>query len=242
MQATMDYRLSHLASDKGTLYDKHFREYGWRQYLWGREKQTLREVLYDFFAFEPVCCLDFACGTGRILEFLSSRVSTCTGLDISPSMLSLCRKKLPDAELIEGDVTQKDMLKGRIFNLITAFRFFANAQQPLRKEVLLSLHRHLDKEGILVLNNHRNHSNPLFAIGRLIGKQFNTLNHCEVMAVLNETGFTVEKIYAHGILPGHDKKWLSYPQSWCCVADWLAEKIGIDRWLGQDLIYVCRKK
>jgi ubiquinone/menaquinone biosynthesis C-methylase UbiE len=242
MQAMIDYRLSHLASDKGTLYDQHFREYGWRQYLWQREKQTLRKVIYDFFAFEPVSCLDFACGTGRILEFIGPRVNTCTGLDISASMLSLCRKKLPDMELIEGDITHDDMLRGRVFNLITAFRFFANAQHSLRKEVLLALHRHLSEDGILVFNNHRNCSNPLFAIARLTGRQLHTLSHSDILAVLDETGFTAEKVYAYGILPGHDKAWLSYPESLCYGADWLAERTGLDQWLGQDLIYICRKK
>lgn len=238
----IDYRLSHLASDKGTIYDRNFREFGWRQYLWGREKQTLREVLYDFFAFEPVSCLDFACGTGRILEFLNPRVSTCTGLDISASMLSLCRKKLPDAELIEADITQCNVLKGRVFNLITAFRFFANAQPQLRKEVLLALHRHLAADGVLVFNNHRNHSNPLFGAARLLGKHFRTLSHSDILALLDETGFVVDKVHAYGILPGHDKTWLSWPESCCYGADWLADKTGFGQWLGQNLVYICRKK
>jgi ubiquinone/menaquinone biosynthesis C-methylase UbiE len=242
MQAMMDYRLSHLASDKGKLYDQPFCDYGWRQYLWQREKQTLRKILYDFFAFEPVSCLDFACGTGRILEFLNHRVNTCTGVDISASMLSLCRKKLPEVSLIEGDVTQDDILKGREFNLITAFRFFANAQQSLRKEVLLALHRHLAKDGILVFNNHRNRSNPLFATARLMGKQLNTLSHDEIMTLIDEAGFTLIRVYCTGVLPGLDKRRPSSPESWYYGTDWLAEKLVIGRWLGQNLIYVCLKK
>jgi ubiquinone/menaquinone biosynthesis C-methylase UbiE len=242
MQATMDYRLSHLASDKGKIYDQHFSDYSWRQYLWQREKQTLRKILYDFFAFEPISCLDFACGTGRILAFLRPRVNKCTGVDISASMLSICRKKMPQVNLIEGDITHQDFLEGHVFNLITAFRFFANAQPALRKEVLLALHRHLAEDGILVFNNHRNRSNLLFKIARLMGKQLHTLSHDEIITLIDETGFTLVRVYCSGALPGHDKRWLSYPQSWCYGADWLAEKLGLERWLGQNLIYVCRKK
>lgn len=242
MQAMIDYRLSHLASDKGQIYDQRFCEYGWRQYLWQREKQALRKILYDYFSFEPISCLDFACGTGRILEFLRPRVTECTGADISPSMLSLCRKKLPDAELIEGDITQKDIFNGRLFNLITAFRFFANAQQSLRKEVLKALGRHLTDDGILIFNNHRNHSNLLFRAARLFDRRIQTLSHSEILSLIDQTGFVVDKVYAYGVLPGHDKIWLSFPESWCYAADWFAEKTGLDRWLGQNLIYICRKK
>jgi SAM-dependent methyltransferase len=47
--------------------------------------------------------LELGCGTGAILAHLTS-VPMLTGLDRSPEMLHLARAKVPDAQLIEGDM------------------------------------------------------------------------------------------------------------------------------------------
>jgi len=56
--------------------------------------------------------LDVACGTGRHLEFLRRRYSV-TGLDLSPDMLRIARRRLPGVRLIRGDM--------RAFRLATRF-------------------------------------------------------------------------------------------------------------------------
>ena len=56
--------------------------------------------------------LEIACGTGSILEQLRPRYEV-TGLDLSEKMLAIAAEKVPDARLIQGDMTQ--------FNLNEAF-------------------------------------------------------------------------------------------------------------------------
>jgi SAM-dependent methyltransferase len=47
--------------------------------------------------------LELGCGTGSILARITS-VPFLTGLDISPEMLSVAREKVPDAQLVQGDM------------------------------------------------------------------------------------------------------------------------------------------
>ena len=59
--------------------------------------------------------LEVACGTGRYLEFFA-RDFTCTGLDLSPAMLSVARKRVKGAELVRGDMLT--MKLGRQFDVV----------------------------------------------------------------------------------------------------------------------------
>ncbi|RBQ21868.1 SAM-dependent methyltransferase [Spongiactinospora rosea] len=49
--------------------------------------------------------LDAACGTGRIAALLGERGHRVIGVDSSPEMLVHARKRVPDAEFREGDLT-----------------------------------------------------------------------------------------------------------------------------------------
>ena len=51
-------------------------------------------------------------------------------------MLALARERCPHAKVILGDVTTTPGLAPGPFDLITAFRFFLNAEPTLRNEVL----------------------------------------------------------------------------------------------------------
>jgi SAM-dependent methyltransferase len=48
--------------------------------------------------------LELGCGTGAMLEGLRE-IDRLTGIDRSPQMLAIARTKLPEARLIEGDIT-----------------------------------------------------------------------------------------------------------------------------------------
>ena len=70
--------------------------------------------------------LELGCGTGRILLPLATSGLPVVGLEISPEMLSLCRRKLEAAppevdqtvELVRGDM--RDFSLGRQFSIIIA--------------------------------------------------------------------------------------------------------------------------
>jgi SAM-dependent methyltransferase len=104
--------------------------------------------------------LELGCGTGRVLVPTAEAGIEIVGLDLSPSMLSVCREKLsrePKAvqskvQLIQGDLRQFDL--GREFSLVTIpFRPF---QHLITVEDQLSclncIHRHLVDGGRLILD------------------------------------------------------------------------------------------
>jgi len=151
-----DYRKSHMGASKPKEYDPQFWIPGATNHLfWQIERQILLDIM-DCLKPRPKRALDFACGTGRVLSFLEGHVPETVGVDISGDMLKLARHRCQRSQIIEGDVTTNpDLLTGK-FDLITAFRFFLNAQPELRQNVLAALRRVLADEGILVANFHLN--------------------------------------------------------------------------------------
>jgi SAM-dependent methyltransferase len=71
----------------------------WMEYIAG---------IWSLNSLAPSSVLDMACGTGSITVLLAKRGLWVTGLDASPSMLSVARRKLAaeglHATLIEGDM------------------------------------------------------------------------------------------------------------------------------------------
>lgn len=126
------YRDSHTEEGKGAIYDEHFKTETWRKILWNQEQYVLDSFLDTYFKNRAVNLLDFACGTGRIAGFLENRVETCTAVDVSKAMLDEAKKKLQKTKIIQADLTKNNVLEGRKFNLITAFRFFLNAEPGLQ--------------------------------------------------------------------------------------------------------------
>jgi SAM-dependent methyltransferase len=156
----ISYRESHQYAAKGAEYERHYETQPWERFLWSREREILLEILEKHFADRDIHLLDFACGTGRIAGFLEDRVETSTGIDVSDSMLAIARKKLRRTEIIEADITADDILKPRKFNLITAFRFFLNAEPELRCAAIGELTELLADDGCLVFNNHHSFGSP----------------------------------------------------------------------------------
>ena len=150
----ISYRESHKYAAKGAEYERHYETQAWEKFLWSREREILLEILEKYFAGRDIHLLDFACGTGRITSLLEDRVITSTGVDVSGSMLVIAREKLKRTEIIEADITANNILKPRKFNLITAFRFFLNAEPELRSLAMGELVELLTDDGHLIFNNH----------------------------------------------------------------------------------------
>lgn len=60
--------------------------------------------------------LDVACGTGALLAEMR-RWYEVTGVDVSPAMLEVARRRLPNVPLVEGDMRTFDL--GRTFDAVT---------------------------------------------------------------------------------------------------------------------------
>jgi SAM-dependent methyltransferase len=111
-------------------------------------------VFYAHFARQaggPV--LDAGCGTGRLLLPLIGAEIDVTGVDPSPAMLSLARRKLGDrVPLIEGDmrtVTLPERYALIIISINTFMHLLTTADQL---QALTNLGRHLAPQGRLIID------------------------------------------------------------------------------------------
>lgn len=233
MSNQKSYRESHL--NKGCDYHNNFVSLPHRAMIWRLEQKILDRILREFFPEKPLEYLDFACGTGRILGHMVPYVQNAVGVDVSQSMLKVARSNVPDATIIEVDITREDVLKRREFDLITAFRFFPNAEPALRSGALLTLKEHLKPKGILIFNNHRN-TRLWHDLG--LRKSNGLMSRREVRQLLDEANMKVLKEYPLAILPFSDKRFTG--------PKWLVEKLEVlasilpgKTWLAQNIVYVC---
>ena len=125
------YRNSHSSEGYGKKYFQGYQK-GYYFHQWENlEKPILQRILSDLSVNRVESALDFACGTGRILSVLEDYFSETIGVDVSYTMLEYARLMCPQSEIIHQDITVKPLDK--TVGLVTAFRFFTNAEQSLQK-------------------------------------------------------------------------------------------------------------
>src|SRR5438094_7124554 len=118
----MDYRDSHTGSDCAADYEAHYtrgRGYFYWQYF---EKPYLKKLFARLGKEFPGRYLDFACGTGRILQLGAPYFAESFGIDVSETMLAVARRSAPTTRLIRADVTTGPPDVGP-FTVISLFRF-----------------------------------------------------------------------------------------------------------------------
>jgi SAM-dependent methyltransferase len=211
-----------------------------RAMVWRLEQGALDGILRDHLLPEKPAHLDFACGTGRVLGHLLGRVASSTGVDVSSSMMEVAAKVAPGAELIEADLTQRDVLGERTFDLITAFRFFPNAEPELRRSIFGILARHLSPRGVLVFNNHKNRNSLRRRISRLLGRKesMGTMTLADVEALVAETGLRIVNAIPLASLP-FSKNHLPLPvRLFEPIERWMSGVSSLAG-LAQQVIYVC---
>lgn len=235
-----DYRESHLEPGKGESYHEAFLAKPYRRMVWEFEMRVLDCILRDSCWNSEIRYLDFACGTGRILSYLADRTAYSVGVDLSPSMLAVARRNNVGAEIIEADLTKNDVLGERKFDLITAFRFFPNAQPDLRREVMQILSRHLAEGGHVVFNNHKNTESSLNRIARLLRRGFHGMSTAEVNALLRDSDLEIVKVYHLCVLPVSEGFPL-LPVFALRPIEAFLSKLRPLRNLAGNLIFVCRR-
>lgn len=192
----MDYRESH--KQRGSSYDRYLADEPFSAYMTDIEHNLLRRIIPSLFPNTLPTYLDFACGTARITSVVSPLTKLSFGVDISESMLEKAKVKCPSTTFIHKDIT-KESLDIEPVDLITSFRFFGNAQDSLRSEVLAKLNILLKKDGYLVINNHRNPWSLKYMLGRLTGGESELdLSPRKLQSLLNKNGFRIKKTYGIG--------------------------------------------
>jgi SAM-dependent methyltransferase len=239
--SSSDYRQSHQDPAMASAYHRRFYANPYRAMMWEFERSFLDEIVADKFGGQPIRHLDFACGTGRILQHLEDVSSSATGVDVSEAMLSIARELVPGAELLTADITQSDLLSGRQFDLITAFRFFPNAQPELREAAIGALAKHLAPSAVLVFNNHKNRHSVLYALTRIMrmGRQ-RDMSHQDVVRLVSGAGLSITRTFHVGLVPAAEKV-RPLPTFLLRQIERALANFRVLRWLSSNTIYVCEK-
>jgi ubiquinone/menaquinone biosynthesis C-methylase UbiE len=242
--AEKGYRESHTDPGKGAEYEHLYATDSWNRYVWEREQQILQRAIADHLAGVDIRYLDFACGTGRVISFLEDQVSEATGVDVSPSMLEQARGKVTTARLVEADITRDDVLPKGSFDLITAFRFFVNAEPALREAGIAAMSELLAPGGILVFNNHHNSAAPYVQAVRSTLrfndglKEYNVMSRKQMESLASGAGLKIIDVMSAGLLRVPK---LHFKEE--TLARW-DDAAARRAWLGrfsEDLVAVCTK-
>jgi SAM-dependent methyltransferase len=222
-----------------------FAEHTYESHIWELEIPRLRQLVTALSQdADGVSHLDFACGTGRVMDALQAEQST--GIDISADMIQAAHRKLPDSRFLLGDVLVNPELLDRDYDLITAFRFFVGTTPLARTSILKLLGTHLrNSRSLLVFNIH---GNAWSVVGlrkalRMIGfgrEDPHVMSPPEVFRLVSAAGLEVRSWWGVGICPrqlyGTRLDRLARRiDRWAAGQSWL-------RWISRELVFVVQPK
>ena len=239
------YRGSHLPTINASVYEESVYSVGsFDSWIWAKERAFLIRAVKQRFREPPATYLDFACGTGRILSSLEGHVTKSTGVDISHAMLEIASKKVTNSEVIQGDITSDgDLAKGP-FALITAFRFFLNAEEELRDGALRALVQRLTPGGVLIVNLHGNKYSlrGLSATFRrwILRQPVNQISYWKFRRELHSVGLKIVEVRGFAMLP--PKLWRVVPEAFSESIEFIATLTRIDKLFATNLLLVCERK
>lgn len=214
-------------------------------FIWGLQKVRVREVLARLRSCKSnVEHLDFACGTGRVMVGVDDLVSNSVGVDISRAMLESAQTKLPEAEFRHGDIIKNPELMSGEYDLITAFRFFLNADPGIRERIMAVLRLHLrDEQSRLIFNLHGNSTSYLGLKERLapwtIQPNEHTMTYAEVLRLVQAAGLEIEEWCGFGLLPLRRLHSTPLAHVLRRFDEWASHKPWL-RIFSADLLFVCR--
>lgn len=237
------YRLSHQSDIKTKRYEEDvYRRGSYDDYVWQEEKKILdRELKTLKDRIERVRYLDFGCGTGRIIGHLEHKVDQSVGVDIASQMLAIAQEKLRRSELIEADLTVRDLLKGRIFDFITVFRIFLNAEPPLRDAIVKTLAPKLSPGGILMFNIHGNTLSfrlPMVWWYRARNRRLNHLSYWHGKRFVTRHGLRITRLYGFGVVP---KLFYRFFPRVSFTLDKFFARFPFTKYISYNLIFICKR-
>ena len=201
------YRQSHSATDYASEYDKLYADGYFRQFWHEIEAPILRRELAELQRDGANQILDFACGTGRVTEVVAATFPECIGVDVSEEMLATARRRLHGVRLVQADLTRTDLKQELpLFDAVTAFRFFLNAEDRLRADALDALASHLRPGGILIASFQWAATSPagfLFRLRNTVKRHEDprTATVAEISELFARHGFEIERLHRYGAWP-----------------------------------------
>ena len=133
--------------------------------------------------------LDVGCGPGEpIARYLIGRARRVTGIDASPALIDLCRRRFPDHKWLVGDLRRLDL--GRGFNGVIAWHSLIHIEPAVQAQVIELAARHLRPGGVLLFTSGSERGET---VGRWRDEPLyhGSLSTAEHLAALEMSGFDV---------------------------------------------------
>ncbi|MCJ8144818.1 class I SAM-dependent methyltransferase [Ancylobacter sp. A5.8] len=176
------------ADDVVALYERHAHE--WDRTGGRRKAEAI--WLDRFIAALPkpgAEIIDLGCGSGEpVARYLIDKGCRLTGLDASPTLLGLCRRRLPTHSWIEGDMRQ--LALGRRFDGLLAWNSFFHLPPDDQRPMFRIFRDHAAPGAALMFTSGPGHGE---AIGRFGGDALyhGSLDPADYRGLLAQNGFTV---------------------------------------------------
>jgi ubiquinone/menaquinone biosynthesis C-methylase UbiE len=237
------YRKSHQAPNYGAKYLQTYLA-GYYAAQWKELERPILCNLFSEYGGSNKTCLDFACGTGRILSLASEYFGEVVGVDVSAEMIRQASVP-PNVRIQLIDLTRESL--ERRFDVATAFRFFLNAEDPLRRDALAGIYRSLKGQGTLICNIHMNASSPLGSLYRVYtgatGRVLHqSLSKNKFVRLLEENGFSVEHTINYSFLPRPGRFFPRTCERLILPFETICRKTRVPALFAQSFIVVARKK
>ena len=148
--------------------------------------------------------LDVGCGTGDLLSSLKPKYGM--GIDFSPNMIQIAKKRYPNFDFVEGDIENKSFVskinkKFDIIILSDVFGYFNDCQNTLN-----NLQHFCNFNTRIIIAYHSWFWEPILKVGEKLGLkmpsiELNWLSNDEILNFLKLTGFEPVKHETRQILP-----------------------------------------
>jgi len=191
-------RITQHYEQHATAWDSDRQNSGWNDKVWhdlfvGRLKTGAK-------------VLDLGCGSGwPVAQHMAQRGLRVTGVDSSPTMISLCHGRLPDHEWIVADM--RGLSLGRRFDGILAWDSFFHLDHDDQRRMLVVFAEHAAAGAWLMFNAGPQHGE---AIGDYRGSPLYhaSLAPSEYEALLDRSGFEVIEHVINDERAGGRTAWL----------------------------------
>jgi trans-aconitate methyltransferase len=180
------------------LSDRITDHYERHAYAWDADRRAAEwndKPWHDRFIVElprAASVLDLGCGSGSP-EYLVSRGFQVTGVDSSPTLISLCRQRMPNQEWLMEDMRSLEL--SRRFDGLLAWDSFFHLKPDDQRRMFSVFVRHAAPSAVLMFN-----SGPACgeAIGEYRGEPLYhaSLNADEYKSLLRGIGF---EVIAHAV-------------------------------------------
>ena len=151
--------------------------------------------------------LDLGCGSGRpVASGLAARGFKVVGVDAAPSMIALCRERLPDQQWIVADMRR--LALGRRFAGLLAWDSFFFLRHEDQRRMFAIFDAHAAQGSALMFNTGPAHGE---AIGDYRGEPLYhaSLDEREYKSLLERIGFEILEHVAHDARAGGRTVWLA---------------------------------